>query len=280
MIDLPRTTLYNERKRNTERNYTVKSDLKRGLSGSTLKLIALSSMLIDHTGAIVVLRMIRNRGGTTAMTAKAYQAFMSDYSWLVTLYDLMRLVGRLAFPLFCLLLVEGFLHTRHLGRYLRNLGLFALLSEPCFDLALNGTWLEFTSQNVFFTLFLGLLTLTGIRWVEQRFGNLHYAAAWLLKALVTAAGCLLAFLLRTDYAACGVLCIGLMYMLRSHRVRAFAAGCIPLLLLSSSQLFSYFALPLVGKYNGTRGISLKYVFYAFYPVHLLLLGFVAQIPGL
>ena len=199
------------------------------------------------------------------MTAEAYQAFMSDYSWLVTLYDLMRLVGRLAFPLFCLLLVEGFLHTRHLGRYLRNLGLFALLSEPCFDLALNG---------------LGLLTLTGIRWVEQRFGNLHYAAAWLLKALVTAAGCLLAFLLRTDYAACGVLCIGLMYMLRSHRVRAFAAGCIPLLLLSSSQLFSYFALPLVGKYNGTRGISLKYVFYAFYPVHLLLLGFVAQIPGL
>ena len=46
-IDLPRTTLYNERKRNAERNYTVKSDLKRGLSGSTLKLIALSSMLID-----------------------------------------------------------------------------------------------------------------------------------------------------------------------------------------------------------------------------------------
>ena len=271
MIDLPRTTLYNERKRNAERNYTVKSDLKRGLSGSTLKLIALSSMLIDHTGAIVVLRMIRNRGGTTAMTAEAYQAFMSEYSWLVSLYDLMRLVGRLAFPLFCFLLVEGFLHTRHLSRYLRNLGLFALLSEPCFDLALNGVWLEFTSQNVFFTLVLGLLTLTGIQWIEQHFGNLHYAAAWLLKALVTAVGCLLAFLLRTDYAACGVLCISLMYLFRAHRELSFGAGCVPLVFLSSSQFFSFLGLPLIWAYNGKRGLSLKYIFYAFYPVHLLLL---------
>ena len=79
----------------------MKTHLKNGLSGSTLKLIALTSMLIDHTGAVVVLRMIRSRGGTTAMTMEAYQAFMSEYSWLVSLYDLMRLVGRLAFPLFC-----------------------------------------------------------------------------------------------------------------------------------------------------------------------------------
>lgn len=258
----------------------MKTHLKNGLSGSTLKLIALTSMLIDHTGAVVVLRMIRSRGGTTAMTMEAYQAFMSEYSWLVSLYDVMRLVGRLAFPLFCFLLVQGFLHTRHLGRYLRNLGLFALISEPCFDHALNGTWLEFSSQNVFFTLFLGLLTLVGLRQIEQRFPDLHYAAAWLLKALVTAVNCALAYGLRTDYAAYGVLCISLMYLFRAHRVRAFAVGCLPLLLLSSSQYFSFFALPLVYAYNGKRGLSLKYIFYAFYPVHLLVLGFLAGIPGL
>lgn len=258
----------------------MKIILKNGLSGSTLKLTALAAMLIDHMGAIVVLRMIRNRGGTTAMTLEAYQAFMSEYSWLISLYDLMRLVGRLAFPLFCFLLVEGFLHTRHLSRYLRNLGLFALISEPCFDLALNGTWLEFSSQNVFFTLFLGLLTLVGIRQIELQFPGLHYGAAWLLKGLVTAAGCVLAYGLRTDYAAYGVLCINLMYLFHSHRVRSFFIGCLPLLLLSSSQYFSFFALPLVYAYNGKRGLSLKYVFYAFYPVHLLLLGFLARIPGL
>ena len=73
---------------------------KSGLSGSSLKIIALISMLIDHTGAVLVLQMIRHLGGTTSMTLEAYQAFMSEYSWLVSLYDIMRLVGRLAFPLF------------------------------------------------------------------------------------------------------------------------------------------------------------------------------------
>lgn len=258
----------------------MKIGQKKGLSGSSLKLIALASMLVDHTGAVVVLRMIRNRGGTASMTLEDYQAFMVDYSWMVSLYDVMRLVGRLAFPLFCFLLVEGFLHTGHLKKYLRNLGLFALISEPCFDFALNGRLLEFSSQNVFFTLFLGLLTLCGIRQVEQKLPGIRNTAAWLLKLLVTAAGCLAAYMLKTDYAAYGVLCICLMYLFRSHKTKAFTLGCVPLLLLSSSQIFSLLDLPLIHAYNGKRGLSLKYVFYAFYPLHLLALGLIARIPGL
>ena len=183
---------------------------KSGLSGSSLKIIALISMLIDHTGAVLVLQMIRHLGGTTSMTLEAYQAFMSEYSWLVSLYDIMRLVGRLAFPLFCFLLVEGFLHTRHLSRYIRNLGIFALISEPCFDLALHNCLLEFSSQNVFFTLFLGILTLYGIRQIEERLPNLQNTIALILKLAVIAVGCLLALWLKTDYDAYGILCISLM----------------------------------------------------------------------
>lgn len=167
--------------------------------------------------------------------------------------------------------MEGFLHTRHLSRYIRNLGIFALISEPCFDLALHNCLLEFSSQNVFFTLFLGILTLYGIRQIEERLPNLQNTIALILKLAVIAVGCLLALWLKTDYDAYGILCISLMYLFRAHRELSFGAGCVPLVFLSSSQFFSFLGLPLIWAYNGKRGLSLKYIFYAFYPVHLLLL---------
>lgn len=253
---------------------------KNGLSGSALKTAALVFMAVDHTAAILVLRLIRAFGGTTSMSYEAYQAFMAEYSWLVTLYDWMRLVGRLAFPLFCFLLVQGFLHTRHLGRYAVNLGLFALLSEPCFDLALNGTVLEASSQNVFFTLFLGLMTLCLIRQVELRLPAIPSAAAWLLKLGAVAVGAGVAWLMKTDYSAYGVACISLMYLFRSHPGYSFFLGCIPLVLLSDSQLFSFLDLLLIQEYNNKRGRSAKYFFYAFYPVHLLVLYLISCALGL
>lgn len=247
------------------------SFFQNGLSGSALKTAALVFMAVDHTAAVLVLRLIRSLGGTTSMTYEAYQAFMADYSWLVTLYDWMRLIGRLAFPLFCFLLVQGFLHTRHLLRYAANLGLFAIISEPCFDLALNGTFLETSSQNVFFTLFLGLMTLCLIRQTEVRFPHIPSGTAWLLKLGAVAVGAGAAWLLKTDYSACGVVCISLMYLFRAHRSYSFFLGCIPLVFLSDSQLFSFLDLLPVRAYNGTRGWRVKYFFYAFYPAHLLLL---------
>ena len=116
---------------------------KRGLSGAVLKWIALVTMLIDHIGLTVV-----------------YQALIYDRDlWLndtmMTLYAVLRSVGRLAFPLFCFLLAEGFRHTSSRGKYLLRLAVFALLSEIPFDLAVNSRVIEFSSQNVFFTLLLG-----------------------------------------------------------------------------------------------------------------------------
>lgn len=293
-IDEPFPLPYNEDKPSAESRFPFRTWLfcrkescimklslfKKGLSGSTLKIAALCFMLIDHIGAVLILHLIRALGGTTSMTPEAYQAFMSEYAWLVTLYDCLRLAGRLAFPLFCFLLVEGFLHTRHLLRYGMNLGLFALVSDPCFDLALHGTPVDFSSQNVFFTLFLGLLTMWGIRQIECRLPFFPATAAWLLKYTVLVLGAAAAWLLKTDYGAYGVFCIGLMYLFRAHRGQAFIFGCIPLVLLSDSQLFSFFALPLVLAYNGKRGLSLKYFFYGFYPVHLLLLYLLCAVLGI
>ena len=116
---------------------------QKGLSGSTLKLIAIITMLIDHIGAAVIARLLI-AGQGSEMLYKIYYA--------------MRAVGRVAFPIFCFLLVEGFFYTGSRKKYALRLFGFALLSEIPFDLAFSGKILEFGYQNVFFTLLIGLLS--------------------------------------------------------------------------------------------------------------------------
>lgn len=117
---------------------------RKGLSGSALKIIAIVTMLIDHIAATVIIRILKFGGYNDGL----YQ-----------LYRVMRNIGRIAFPIFCFLLVEGFMHTRDREKYALRLGCFAAVSEIPFDLAFNGKVLEVGYQNVFFTLLLGLLTM-------------------------------------------------------------------------------------------------------------------------
>ena len=131
------------------------SNKKFGISGSTLKLIAIVSMLIDHTAATVIRALL----------------ISASPDWqpgLRTLYSVSRDIGRLAFPIFCFLLVEGFLHTRNPKKYAGRLFLFALISEIPFDLALQSGWFDPGKQNVYFTLLIGLLVLMGLSYFREK----------------------------------------------------------------------------------------------------------------
>ena len=168
---------------------------KKGLlTGNALKWIAIVTMLIDHVGATLVLQMF----------------YANPTNDMLAIYYLVRSVGRVAFPIFCFLLVEGFCHTRSRGKYLLRLGLFALLAEIPFDLAFN--WpeysdlnvfgiLEFTSQNVFFTLFFGLCALWLWDVMAKRLPRWAEYAAAVVAALPA---CFAANLLCTDYDVSGV----------------------------------------------------------------------------
>lgn len=219
----------------------------RGISGSVLKWIAIVSMLIDHIGAVLL--------------GKNLNGYAAEYGGINAVYDICRTIGRISFPIFCFLLVEGFCHTGNVKKYMQRLFLFAVLSELPFDLAFYGKIVALDGQNVFFTLFLGLLTLVAIKQMEYR---------WEMIWLAIALSGLAAWFLRTDYDYFGVLLISAFYLFRENLFRRNLAVGI----LCFWQPASLLALIPIQCYNGRRGGKLKYLFYIFYPGHLLLLWIV------
>ncbi len=143
-----------------------------GISGNTLKMIAIITMLIDHIGAGVVEPYLSMNMGAMDGNEMFNRLYYLDRS--------LRIIGRVAFPIFCFLLVEGFLHTRDVKKYGSRLLLFSLISEVPFDLIFFNTWFYPGYQNVYITLFIGLVVLAGYRRCEYDVVK---------KMLVAAAGC-------------------------------------------------------------------------------------------
>ena len=237
----------------------------RVLPESVLKIAAVLSMAIDHVGAAILLPYCSYLFQTGAPQAEeVYRAY-----WVV------RDIGRLAFPIYCFLLTEGFFYTRSRVRYARNLFLFALISEIPFDLALHEQPFYWGAQNVYWTLLLGLLGMMGMQKIKETEWQLPLKV--FLMATVAAAFIALGFVLQTDYDAWGVAAILVMYVLRSYRMIGFTAGLAILIWMADIEAYGLFALPLVFLYNGERGRQKKWFFYAFYPVHFLVLYLVLLI---
>ena len=236
---------------------TLPPSTRRGLSGTALKGIACVTMLIDHIGASCL-----ENGFLSAPAAPA---------GLAALDLVLRLIGRLAFPIFCFLLVEGFVHTHDVKKYIGRLLLFGIVSEVPFDLAFFRTPFALEHQNVYWTLALGVLAMAGLKHFEKPDGS----ASW--KGLLCAAGCTLAALLAcTDYDGIGVLIICALYLTRGDRKRQCIVGAV----LFAWELTAPLAFVLVWFYNGQRGRctpAMQKVFYWFYPVHLSVLAAVTNL---
>ncbi len=123
------------------------------LSGSALKLIALVCMAVDHVSKL----------GAHAWPWMKEVLFTVGHTRVTPLFLGSSVVGRMAFPLFAFLLVEGFRHSRHLGRYMGSLLLFALVSQVPFNLMAGRPWYDWHHLNVMFTLLLGLCALVSLR---------------------------------------------------------------------------------------------------------------------
>lgn len=242
---------------------------KFSVDAYALKWIAVVTMVVDHAG-------------------------YACYKWLgwSETYLLMRRVGRIAFPIFVLLLLEGFRHTRNRWLYLRNLLIFALISEIPFDLLLTGWDRRYSSQNIFLTLSLGLSGVMSAEilfdWCRKR--RIPRGAALLCAALPMAAAIFAGELLAVDYHGWGVLLIALVYagenavvFLRDDTQLSRNIGAAVAVVLWASlydaghgwlnEAYGVVSLAPILLYNGQRGNyrMSKWFFYGFYPAHLLIL---------
>ncbi len=255
------------------------------MSVFVLRIIACVAMLIDHIGI----------------------------TWGISEF---RLIGRIAFPIFAFLLVNGYRHTKNLNKYLLRLGIFALISEIPYDLFLAHKPFNFGSQNIFFTLFLGLVMIALMDMASQK--NV------LLSLLPLAVFCAAAMLINCDYGYIGILTVAVFHVFYGNDTKSRVLLAVALLFTASWQAISYniaelvitltdynlrdipllapfffnlpsykqiyrvFALIPIFMYNGKKGFSPKsktaakisqYGFYAFYPLHILIIHIIWRIGG-
>lgn len=214
------------------------------LNMNQLKTIAMVFMLIDHLAYVMIERGL-GLGGNLYLIDRV-----------------MRGMGRIAFPIFCFTIVEGFQRTSNAREYLKRLIIFALISEIPFDLAFRGAIFDMSFQNVFWTLAFGLAAM------------LIYSDPFMMgwqKVLGMFACFFIPNLFHTDYSIYGVLTIFLMYIFRREPMKMCMAGYIVLLLQSTAEVWAVFGFLLILLYNGQRGRGSKMLYYLFYPGHLLLL---------
>jgi hypothetical protein len=216
-----------------------------------LKLVAIISMVIDHTAKIF---------------------FPNDMA--------LAIIGRIAFPLFAYCLVVGCLYTRNFKNYILRLSVFALISQPFYVMAFHHTWEGFVENilvaNIFFTLVAGVLAVNALMNIKKNW--------WMLLIVVT-----MEIFIGLDYGFYGVGLMMLFYLFRNNNALSaitttiWAAGGMGLgdfLYVGpiglDLQFFAILALPLVYIHTKFNPKINKYLFYAFYPAHFMML-FVVRI---
>ena len=263
----------------------------REVTVAGLKIIAYTSMFIDHFASIIVKPYLEMRG---------YEA--SDNM----LLEIMSGIGRLAFPIFCFMLIEGIKKSSNRKKYLFRLLIMAIISEPCFDLAHGGNFFDPTSQNVCITLFIGgcMLALKELYW--ERIRNIQLRWGMFIATAILAAA--ITRILKTDYNITGIaIIIIIYYIVPLMKLDIFYA----IIVMGAGIYMAYFAkyfiiypkhrmngidwqwyleaawtqqmlepivLFFINKYTGKKGRTMpRLVYYGFYPLHLLILGLIAKV---
>lgn len=218
-----------------------------------LKIIALITMTIDHIGIVLLNNNIY-----------------------------CRLIGRLSFPLYCLLIVNGFYHTSNCKKYLSRLFMFALISELPFDLAFNTNFLD--SQNIFFTLTFGLLLITLIDTIYKK--NINVLLKFLYISILVFIISFINEIMRNDYGWFGIILIFIFYICYGNKninkiylMLGLAVVNILYFIINKNvfELMSILDVIFIILFENKtikKNKTIKTICYFYYPVHLLILFFI------
>ncbi len=215
------------------------------MTNNRLKLLALICMTIDHIGVILFPDLL-----------------------------ILRIIGRLAFPIFAFLLVEGFKHTKNLKNYMIRLLAFAFVSEIIFDVAFYGSFSLRNQSNIFFTLLFGLYLLHSMDSAIKGKRNMFGLLADIIIVLT------MSTILHVDYGIYGILTIVIFYLCNFKKsvMMLFLLNLIYIGSFHPIQILCLLALVPIYFYNGERGKKLKKInMYVYYPAHLLLLLIISKV---
>ena len=216
-----------------------------GLTGNQLKIIALITMTIDHIGLELFPHV-----------------------------PLLRLIGRLAFPIFAYMIGEGCRYTRNRRKYLLSMASLAALCQLVYFFAMGSVYM-----SVLVTFSLSILLIYAIDYGRQRGGT-----GWLVPLGVFTAiyflSEVLPLLLRgtgygIDYGLWGILLPVVVYLAKDRPAKLITAAlALSMIAMDSApaQWWGLSAIPLLALYNGKRGKwKMKYLFYVYYPLHLVVI---------
>ena len=233
--------------------------MKKCLSNFDLKLIAIITMTIDHIGVV-------------------FETFFSNF---------FRAVGRISFPIIAFLLTEGYVHTKSFGKYFFRLLGLAMVSEVIYDYVFFDSFFYFNSNNIFFTLALGLLTLFFLdkskglikKYFKERI-DLFITLPITYLLIIVVMGVIAEFLC-LSYGMLGILVISFFYLFKNNfSLTILSVSLVTLILGEVMQYFSLLSLILIYFYNKKLGKKFKIFFYLYYPIHILILGLIKMLLGI
>ena len=233
-----------------------------------------------------------------ALHILAMALMLCDHLWITVVpgNDWLTDIGRIAFPIFAFMTVEGFHRTKNLGKYVKRLFVFALISEIPFNLVAGSSVFYPLHQNVLWTFLIG----TGLMWINEKAKGKSIGTRFLTGAGTVLLGFVFGIISFCDYYHAGVLTVLVFYFFRERKLLNFILQLLCLWYINTEilsgfyyeveifgikmevlrQSFAMFALIPIWLYRGKQGIynkGIRALYYWFYPAHLFVLWLIREI---